>query len=211
MIEIFDCPQNSPEWLEVRRGIPTASEFKTIIGVKKDAKDKATRAKYMRKLAGEIITKEPMSKYTNSAMDRGHAMEAEARNFYAFLHDCDPQLVGFVRNGNTGSSPDSLINANGVLEIKTAEADILIDYLMADRFPPEHVAQCQGNLLVTEREWIDICIYWPKLPPLIKRAYRDKSYIAMLSDAIVEFNYELEMLVDRIKRYGAPIAPSKAD
>src|ERR1700743_3405271 len=99
MIEIFDCEQNSPEWFAARAGIPTASEFKTIVGVKKDAKDKLTRQKYMRKLAGEIMTGEVVEGFKNGHMDRGHAMEDEARNHYALIHKADPVRVGFLRNG----------------------------------------------------------------------------------------------------------------
>jgi hypothetical protein len=203
-LEIIDCPQNSPEWHRARMGIPTASEFKTIIGIKKDAKDKVTRQTYMRKLAGEIITGEPTESYSNSHMERGHAMEDEARSLYAFMTDAEPLRVGFIRNGQKGCSPDSLIGDRGALEIKTALPHILIEKLLKDEFPPEHKAQTQGVLWVGEREWIDINVYWPKLPPFVKRAYRDEAFIRDLSQAVDDFNSELAELVERVRRYGAP-------
>jgi hypothetical protein len=46
-------------------------------------------------------------------MERGQAMEEEARELYAFDHDAEPQLVGFIRNGPKGCSPRRLIGANG--------------------------------------------------------------------------------------------------
>ena len=47
MIQIVDCEQGTPEWYAARLGIPTASEFKTIIGIKKDAREKVTRRTHL--------------------------------------------------------------------------------------------------------------------------------------------------------------------
>lgn len=201
--EIIVCEQNSPQWLEARRGIPTASMFATVMAKGVGGKGPSlTRATYMRKLAGEIITGEPMENFSNAHMERGHAMEGEARDFYSFITDAEPQLVGFIRNGNVGGSPDSLIGASGLLEIKTALPHILIAYIEADKFPVEHMAQCQGNLWVSEREWLDLSVYWPKMPPFIKRIYRDEEYIATLKSEVARFNDELASLVQRVRWYG---------
>lgn len=202
MIEIIDCAQNSPEWYSARLGLPTASEFKTIIGVKKDAREKVTRQTYMRKLAGEILTGRPAESYTNAHMERGHEQEDEARRLYAFMADTRPELVGFIRNGDKGCSPDSIIGADGGLEIKTALPHIQIERLERNEFPAEHRAQVQGTLWVTERQWWDFVSYCPGLPLFVTRVYRDDGYIATLAGAVKEFNAELAELVERIRRYG---------
>lgn len=199
MIEVFQMEQRSAEWYAARLGIPTASEFATVLA-KGEGK---TRGAYLRKLAGEILTGEPAENYTNGAMDRGRAMEAEARDCYAFMQDAEPELVGFIRNGDVGCSPDSLIGESGMLEIKTAAPHVLIELLRKDQFPPEHRAQCQGALWVAEREWIDIAIYWPRLPLFVKRATRDEQYIAELASAVAAFNAELAETVDMVRRYCA--------
>lgn len=200
--EIVDCAQNSEEWLRARMGIPTSSMFATVMASGRGGAESKTRASYLRKLAGEIITGEPMESFSNAHMERGHVMEAEARDFYAFMASERPELVGFIRNGQKGGSPDALVGADGLLEIKTAQPYILIGYIEADKFPAEHVAQCQGNLWVSEREWIDLIVYWPKMPPFIKRAYRDEQYIANLSSAVDQFNDELGQIVQRVRWYG---------
>lgn len=202
--EIIDCEQGTEEWLRHRLGLPTASEFATIIGVKKDAKDKKTRHTYMRKLAGEILTGEPAESYTNAHMERGKMMEAEARDFYALTNDVEPERVGFIRNGRAGCSPDSLVSTGGMLEIKTCLPHILIEKIVADDFPPEHRAQCQGNLYIANREWIDLTCYWPRMPTFIKRAHRDEGYIATIAGAIKEFNEELDELVALIRSRSEP-------
>lgn len=202
--QIIDCEQGTPEWYAARMGIPTASEFKTIIGIKKDAREKVTRRTYMLKLAGEIVTGKPMESYSNDHMERGKVMEDEARDLYAFMADADPQRVGFIRNGPKGCSPDSLVGDKGVLEVKTKLAHLTIDCILKNEFPPEHKAQCQGALWVAEREWVDICVYWPGLPLFVKRAYRDEPFIRDLSRAVDDFNAELAETVERVRRYGVP-------
>lgn len=211
MIQIIDCEQGTPEWYAARLGIPTASEFKTLLGIKKDARDKVTRRTYLLKLAGEIITGEPTESHSNDHMERGKLMEAEARDLYSFSCDADPQQVGFIRNGQKGCSPDSLIGDKGMLEIKTKLPHLLIDCLLKDEFPAEHKAQCQGALWVAEREWIDIAVYWPKLPLFVKRAYRDEGYIANLAGAVKEFNDELAATVKLIREHGSGKSPLMDD
>lgn len=201
MMQIIDCEQGSADWFKVRAGIPTASEFATVLANGRGGGESKTRATYMRKLAGEILTGEPMESYTNVHMERGKIMEDEARSLYAFLNDVEPERVGFVVNGNKGCSPDSFIGDKGAIEIKTALPHILIDFLLKNEFPPEHKAQCQGVLWVAEREWIDLVVYWPKLPLFVKRAFRDEEYIKNLAVKVDEFSAELTKMVELIRRY----------
>jgi hypothetical protein len=201
-MQVHNMPQGTPEWFEVRRGIPTASKFKDVM-----AKGKGlTRASYMKFLAGEIITGEPGETYKNADMERGHLMEPDARALYAFVTDSAPEQVGFITNGKKGGSPDSLIGNNGLLEIKTNKPSVLGDYLDADEFPSEYKAQCQGNLWIAEREWIDIICYWPKFPSLIKRAYRDEHFIKQMADEIELFNEDLAAMVARWRNYETKVA-----
>lgn len=204
MMQIFNCEQSSPEWFACRMGIPTASMFATVMAKGKDGGASVTRKTYLYKLAGEIVTGEPSENYSNEHMERGKAMEAEARDLYAFMTDLIPQQVGFIRNGGKGCSPDSLIGNSGVLEVKSKLPHLTIECLLRDEFPAEHKAQCQGALWVTEREWVDIAVYWKGLPLFIKRAGRDEAYIQKLSAAVDEFNDELASIVERVKRYGTP-------
>jgi hypothetical protein len=87
----------------------------------------------------------------------------------------------------------------------------MIETILADKFPAEHKAQCQGALWVAEREWIDIAIYWPGMPLFVKRATRDDVYIKTLSDEVDRFNEELTGIVAAIRRYGKPEAPGARD
>lgn len=203
-VQILTCEQGTIEWHEARAGIPTASMFATVMASGRSGGPSLTRAKYMRQLAGEIITGKPMESYSNGHMERGHEMEPEARELYAFATDTAPEQVGFIRSGQKGCSPDSLIGTAGMLEIKTKLPDLVIECWERDDFPPEHKAQCQGALWVAEREWIDIVVYYPAMPVFIKRAFRDEAYIAEMSKAIDTFNGELAAMVERVRAYGSP-------
>jgi len=197
VIHIHEMAQGSPEWLAARLGIPTASEFATILANGKGGAPSKTRQTYLYKLAGELLTGEPMASFSNGHTERGHAMEPEARQFYAFMHDVEPKLVGFITNGPKGCSPDSLIAGDGMLEIKTKLPHLMIAAHEHGGFPPDHMAQCQGQLWVAEREWVDLICYWPRMQPLIVRAYRDEEYIQKLAGAVDQFNDELAALVEK--------------
>lgn len=194
MIEIFDCEQGSPEWFDCRRGIATASEFGTILAKGRDGGASKTRRTYLMKLLGERVTGEPMYNYQNDHMERGKEMEDEARDMYAFMTDAEPIRVGFVRNGEVGCSPDSLIGDDGLLEIKTKLAHLQMEVLLGGDVPSEHVPQLQGQLWVTGRQWVDFVSYWPKAPPFIKRVHRDEAYIKKLAEGVQTFLNELKTM-----------------
>ena len=196
---ILDCEQGSPEWFKARLGLPTASEFATILAKGRNGDESKTRRTYLLKLAGEIITQEPAQSYVNADMERGKEQEDEARERYAFMADVDPQRVGFIINGKKGGSPDSLIGADGGLEIKCALPHIQSDRLLRGTLPPEHAAQVQGNIWVAEREWWDFVSYCRKLPLFVLRVPRDEDYIKALSSAVDQFNDELQKTVDFIR------------
>ncbi len=200
-MQIFNCEQGTEEWFRARMGIPTASEFSTVMASGKAGGESKTRRTYMCKLAGEIITNQPSESFSNAHTERGHLLEPEARELYAFLKDAEIQQVGFIRNGDKGASPDSLIGSDGALEIKTKMAHLMVDQIDRGDFPSDHRAQCQGVLWVAEREWIDIVCYWPNMPAFIKRAYRDEAYIRQMAAAVKTFNEELAELVEKIRRY----------
>lgn len=145
-MQIINCEQNSPEWLQARAGIATASQFATILASGKTAGSPSVgRRTYMLKLAGEIITGEPMESFSNEHTERGHAMEDQARDLYAFQTGYQLDRVGFIRNGRAGASPDSLIGDDGGAEIKTKLPHLLIDVLLKGEVPPEHKAQIKAR------------------------------------------------------------------
>ena len=203
-LEIFDkIDQRSEAWFSLRRGLPTASQFKCLVAKSEDKKGRAT---YLRRLAAEIVTGEVGEiEWQTPAMIRGTEMEPDARAHYALMTNTEPHLIGFARDMEigAGASPDALLGDDGILELKTHRADLLIDALEKDSFPSEHYAQCQGALLITGRKWCDICVFFPRMPMLIKRTFRDEPYLAELRKAIAEFRIDLDAMVARVRDYSS--------
>lgn len=191
MIEIFDCKQGTPEWRECRRGIPTASAFHMMLA----GGQGKTRRKYMLELIGEQLTGIPADSFSNAHTERGHVMEVEARERLGFDYAEPLRQVGFIRRktefGFIGCSPDSLIGDDGMLEIKTKLPHLQLEVLIENRLPPEHVAQCQGALWVTQRKWLDFVSYWPGLADFKIRVYPDPEYFAKLEAGLGTFMAEM--------------------
>lgn len=196
MIEYFyDIEQGTEEWFNLRLGVPTASMFHAIMA-KGQGK---TRRTYMLKLIGEILTQEQQENYSNSHMDRGKELEAEARDLYSLTACIDIKQCGFIKSDNIGYSPDGLISEDGLTEIKTKLPHLQLDVLLKDKIPPEHIPQLQGGLLVSDREWVDFVSYWPRLPIFIKRMYRDKKIIADIKISVNAFIEEMHETIEKIK------------
>ena len=198
-LEIFDCEQGTPEWLAARAGIITASVFNVVQMKGRGGGVSETRRKLLYQLAAEQITGMPCPQWGgNEHTERGHAMENEIRALYEASSDAPVMQVGFMRRGRIGASPDSLVGDDGMVEIKSRLPHLQIDVLLAGVLPQEHVAQVQGQLMVSRRRWCDYVSYWPGLPEFRIRVYPDLAYQSQLAADIRTFNAELDVLVARI-------------
>ncbi|ARS53544.1 lambda exonuclease family protein [Kushneria konosiri] len=194
-MQILNCEQGTPEWHAARLGIVTMSELKLLL-VKGKGPDGfgAGALSYMHQLIGERITGESADAFSgNTHTQRGHALEPMARELYSeATGNTQLEQVGIILNYGAGYSPDSLVGSDGLIEVKTKLPKYQIELLIADELPPEHMAQCQGGLWVSEREWIDFVSYWPGMPLFVKRAYRDEVMIRTIAERVEAFYEELE-------------------
>lgn len=203
MITVHNVEQGTPEWHAVRAGIPTASVFHGITKRLKSGGWSAERQNNLYRMAGERFTGQIVDTYNGGALARGHEMEDEARKLYEFQTDNVCERVGFVTNSiwRAGCSPDSFVGADGGMEIKTKEPKLLIECLVNDEIPEEHLPQCYGAMGLTGRAWWDFVAYWPRMPVFVKRVHRDERVIAQLKVEIAAFNGELDSLVKRLEAY----------
>ncbi|KFE50105.1 lambda exonuclease family protein [Pseudomonas syringae] len=189
---ITDIKQGTPEWLALRLGIATASELDVLLVSGKGPAGFGVAAyTYMDQLIGERITEEAAEiPFQTKATIRGHELEAVARDLYERREEVSTQEVGIILNHGIGYSPDALVGANGLTEIKTKLPKFQVGVILADEVPKEHVPQCQGGLWASEREWIDFISYWPGMPLFVKRMYRDEVLIRKISERVKTF-YEI--------------------
>jgi len=193
-----DIIQGSQEWIDVKLGIVSSSNFVKVL-----AKGKGqTRKLYMRKLVAERLTGELQVSYTDKNMEDGIELEPAAREYYELLNDCTVEEVGFVkRDDNVGTSPDGLVGNDGLIEIKCPIPSTHIDTLLADKMQTCYIPQVQGQLWITERKWCDWISYCPavsKRPFYCVRINRDETYIKELAIQVTIFVGELKKMVEQI-------------
>lgn len=196
-LQIFDCAQGSEEWHECRRGVVTASEFHKVLA-KGDGK---TRRSYMYTLAGERIAGRVELGYSNQYMNRGKEDEGEAVCEYEALTGAIVTPCGFMRRGDVGCSPDGLVDKDGQIEAKTKNYDLHIACLDKGDVPATHLAQVQGALWVSQRQWLDFVSYSKGLPLFVKRVLPDLAYHARLKVEIDEFLGEMNQTIKRVSDY----------
>ena len=146
---IVDCEQGSPEWFEARFGKPTASNFDKIL-TPANMQISKQREAYMFDLCEERLEVN-REFYKSRYMERGNELESEARDYYAFMKDCEPKQVGFCLDdsGRYGCSPDSLIGDDGGFEAKCPKLITHRKYRTNEKLPTIYKLQVLGSLLVT--------------------------------------------------------------
>ncbi len=197
---ITDVEQGTPEWLALRLGIVTCSELDALlVNGKGEAGFGAAAFTYMDQLIGERITAEAAElPFTTRATARGHELEQVARGLYEAREGITTTQAGIILNHGIGYSPDSLVGEPGLTEIKTKLPKFQVSVILAGEIPKEHVAQCQGGLWVSEREWIDFISYWPGMPLFVKRAYRDEVLIRKIAERVATFHEILDERMNRV-------------
>lgn len=180
MIIHNDIEQGSEEWHALRAGIPTASVASKLVT------SKGEPSKQMEALALELAVDayagEPVDAWEgNKWTERGHEMEDRARAYYEnTFPDREVTRVAFITrdDGLAGCSPDSLVDDDGMLEIKclkgTNHAKVLVHYSRYSRLPSDYIAQPQMQMQIAERKYCDSLFWHPDLPALIIRNTPDE-------------------------------------
>lgn len=197
---IRNIEQGSADWLALRLGIVTCSELDCLlVNGKGEEGFGAGAITYMDQLIGERITGEAAElPFSTRATERGHELEGKARELYKARTDLSYEEVGIILDHGIGYSPDALIGDNGLIEVKTKLPKFQVGVILSGEIPKEHIAQCQGGLWVSGREWIDFISYWPGMPLFIKRAYRDEALIARIAERVATFHELLEARMAKV-------------
>lgn len=193
---IHDVKQGTEEWLQLRVGKFTGTDGQAI----------ATNGKGLETLVfekvAEIITGKFKPSYTNDDIDRGHDLEAMARNSYELESGNLVKEVGFVELDEfTGCSPDGFILEEGMVEIKCKNDANYVRYLYDRKIDPAHNWQIQFNLMVTGREWCDYVVFNENFPKttIITRINRNETEIAKLKAGVAVGIAQLKAILDKIK------------
>lgn len=215
---VHNCVQTSAEWWELRRGLPTASEFSRIMTPAKRVYSGAA-PKYQDQLLSEHLSLEPnyYSKFGphNPNIEHGKETERAARDWYELTTGHTVRQVGFITDddGFFGCSPDGLIaNAGtietaidpavlaseyaGGLELKCPRLDTHLGWLrQPDRIPRDHQCQVYGSLLISGLPWWDFMSYAVGAEPLVVRATIEDDFLIYLAGCCLRFKAEYELIL----------------
>lgn len=187
-------PQNTPEWMAARLGLPTASMASSLVTPAKLVPSTSVKP-YATKLAADLFAGFELDAWEgNDATERGHELESAAAAYYSFERDIDVIECGFFTDDKAtfGASPDRLVGDKGLLEIKNQKAaghvKTLLAYTSKKEIPKDYKLQPQMQMMTSEREWVDLVLYHPDLPKSIIRIERDDKICKLLSEQIVIVN-----------------------
>ena len=205
-----DVAQYSDEYDRLRLGIPTSSNFHKIITPQ--GKPSKQWREYACVLIAERILQQKIEFYNSPAMERGLIVEADAVDWYEFDQDVTTQRVGFITDDNhtLGCSPDRLVGAEGLLEIKAPLPHTQVDYWISGEISERFRPQLQGQLYISQRSWVDIVCWHDVLPKLVMRVEPDEKFIEALDRELLIFNYFIDGVMDKIRATNdLPIPPSR--
>lgn len=179
---ILDQEQGSEEWLRVRLGRPSASMFNKLIT--QTGKPSSSADGYINELIAERLTGKSEPFHVTEWMERGTALEPEAREAYEFITGNQVMETGFILDNSWqfGCSPDGLILDKGGLEIKCPAPRTMVSYLRDPQVGvKKYWQQIQGCMWITQRGWWDFFAYHPEMPHVLVRVERDDEYIDKLA------------------------------
>lgn len=196
---IYTCPQGTPEWKQIKLGKVSASRIDCVMAKGRGGAPSATRANLMADLITERLTATPVDGFQSEDMRTGTEREPEARAAYAFYTGQEITQVGFIDHGAiawSGCSPDSLVNEDGLLEVKCPKPATHLRTLLGGELPNDYRLQVMWQMACTGRAWVDWVSYSPAFPEhmrlFIKRVPRDPVMIVSIETEVRAFLGELD-------------------
>ena len=154
---VSTCQQRSEAWDALRRGLPTASRFDSII-TPATAKPSKGQDTLINALIAESIQPPEQGfirRVLTPEMEYGMKLEGEARCSFELEHAKGAATeVGFVlhNSGLFGGSPDALVGDTSGVEIKCPNLSTHIGYVREGVLPSEYKCHVHGYMAVTGRD-----------------------------------------------------------
>lgn len=217
-MKIIECEQGSPEWLQARAGMVTASKVADIMAKGRSGGESAGRRNYRAQIVAEILTGKPQEDgYKSAAMEWGNQNEPFARAAYEILKGCMVDQIGMARHPSIergAASPDGLIGwtggdatPEGLLEIKCPNTATHLDYFQAGAVPTEYQPQMLWQMACTGAAWCDFASFDPRLPDhlqlFVKRFPRDDARITSMEMEVRVFLREVNETITNLSRLSA--------
>ena len=198
--------QGSEAWFAQRLGRVTASRLVDVLAKLKTG-EAAARANYRAELVAERLTGKAAESFTNAAMKWGTDCEPLARAAYEAEFGVLVDEVGMIQHPSiewAGASPDGLVGADGLLEIKCPSTKTHIDTLLSGEAPSQYLPQMFWQMACTGRAWCDFVSFDPRLPVdlqlFVKRFPRDDARIASMEMEVRAFLREVDETITNLRK-----------
>ena len=199
--------QRTDEWFAARLGKVTASRVADVIAKTKTGPS-ASRENYATQLVLERLTNKQAESYTNSAMQWGTETEPMARQAYELKRGLFVNETGFVDHPTIemcGASPDGLVGADGLIEIKCPNSATHMETILNQKVPAKYIPQMMWQMSCTGRNWCDFVSFDPRFPEnlqiFIERVAYDPTYVRMLELEITQFLDEVTKKVEILRKF----------
>lgn len=210
--------QRSREWLDMRKGKITSSEIYKIMGEGK-GKEKALsdtgKTYLLQKISERMGGFTPPA--TGEALEWGTDLEETARKIYEASTGLVVEPCSFISvNEYYGGSPDSIVNPDGVLEIKCPYNTVNhLKYALITtdaefkKANPNYYYQCISHMNVTGAKWCDFVTFDPRVDAeyimFTYRLHRNEDEINLMNEKIevaVEYMKELVNKITKVATLG---------
>lgn len=204
--------QGSDEWLDLRRGLITASEMSLLLTptLKVAANDKSRQHVY--ELLAQRISGYTEPHYVSNDMLRGQEEEVLARALYSEKYS-PVRDGGFVTNDQwgftLGYSPDGLVGDDGLIECKSRRQKYQVQTIIENTVPEEYMLQIQTGLLVTGRKWLDFVSYSGGLPMVVIRVLPDPAAQEAIVTAAKIAEGQIAARMDTYVRHSTGLYPTE--
>lgn len=178
--------QGSPEWRAIKAGKISGSRFGAVMALnKRTGLPNKPRRDLIADLRRELETGLLTEIEDNEYMQHGRRCEPMACALYEFIHGGEVQHAAWIphpRLSFVGFSPDGLLGDDGLLEIKCPFMEHRhLRTAESGECPDDYMAQVQGGLWTTGRQWARFVSFWePTHDLIVAPVERDEDFIARL-------------------------------
>lgn len=213
-MKVYDMAQHcldgsaNPEWLDIKAGKFSGSDFHQYMGMLKTGKLSETAKKELYKKVLENFGYR-FETFQTPAMLIGIEREPTARETYSFIYGKDIKEVGFVDKEelHAGCSPDGVIYDDNdpekiaeIIEIKCPSVETFVSYLDDEFMKPEYETQMQFNMFITGADVCHFVVYHPDFNLIVRDVKKDPEVQEEIATVLNALNIMYDTLYERVDK-----------
>lgn len=215
-LHYHEVEQGSDEWLELRRGIITASEVGLLMTPTMKTPNNDKSRAHLYSLVAQRISGYVEPTFISDDMIRGMDQEPIARELYAEKYGPVTERGFYIleRDGvKLGYSPDGETFDGGGIEVKGRRQNHHVRIVLGNEAPAENILQIQTGLLVTGWDYIDYVQICYGMALYVTRVYPDLDMHEKIWNMCIDAEAKMQEMQERYMEItkGAVIVDRPAD